>query len=99
MLDRHGDLHDLQPRFFLTSLDLFLPVKIYLTILELSFLISLREKCPNMEFFWSVFSCIRNEYRDLRSKSLYSVRTQGKTDQKKLRIWTVFTQCIVTSDY
>ena len=26
----------------------------------------LREKCPNTEFFWSLFSCIRTEYGDLR---------------------------------
>ena len=32
-------------------------------------------------FFWSVFSCIRN-----------SVQIQENTDQKKLRIWTLFTQ-------
>ena len=32
----------------------------------------LSEKCPNAEFFWSVFS--------------------ENTDQKKLRIWTLFTQ-------
>ena len=29
---------------------------------------SLREKCPNRSFIWSVFSRIRNEYGDLRSK-------------------------------
>ena len=23
----------------------------------------LRQKCPNTEFFWSVFSCIQSEYR------------------------------------
>ena len=27
---------------------------------------SLREKCPNTEFFWSIFSSIRTEYGDLR---------------------------------
>ena len=43
-------------------------------------------------FFWSVFPCIWNEYGDLRSKSPYSVRIQENTDQKKLRIWTLFTQ-------
>ena len=32
--------------------------------------------------FWSVFSCIRTEYGDLRWKSLYSVRMQENTDQK-----------------
>ena len=26
---------------------------------------SLREKCPNLEFFWSVFPCIRTEYGEL----------------------------------
>ena len=45
-------------------------------------------------FFWSVFSCIRAECGELRSKSPYSVRIQENTDQKKLRIWTLFTQCI-----
>ena len=57
--------------------------------------LSLLEKCPNTEFFWSVFSCIPTEYGDL-SKSLYSVRIQENTDQKKLCIWTVFTQCITS---
>ena len=42
-------------------------------------------------YFWSVFSCIRTEYGDLRSKSPYSVRIQENTDQKELRIWTLFT--------
>ena len=47
-------------------------------------------------FFWSLFPCIwneygdlRNEYGDLRSKSPY---IQQNTDQKKLRIWILFTQ-------
>ena len=39
-----------------------------------------REKCPKTEFF-------------LVSIFLYSVRIQKNTDQKKLRIWTLFTQC------
>ena len=39
----------------------------------------LREKCPNTEFF-------------LVRIFLYSVRMQENTDQKKLRIWTLFTQ-------
>ena len=43
-------------------------------------------------FFWSVFSCIQTEYRDLWSKSPYSVRIQENTDEKKLRNWTIFTQ-------
>ena len=52
----------------------------------------LREKCPNTEFFLSVFSCIQIEYGDLLRKSPYSVRMQENTDQKKLHIWTLFTQ-------
>ena len=48
-------------------------------------------------FFWSVFSCPRTEYRDLRSKSPYSVRTQENTEQKKLRIWAFFTHCSLFS--
>ena len=36
-----------------------------------------------MDFFWSVFSCIRTKYGDLLSKSPYSVRIQENTGQKK----------------
>ena len=43
-------------------------------------------------FFWSVFSHIRNDHGDLRSKSPFSVRIWKNTDQNKLRIWTLFTQ-------
>ena len=45
-------------------------------------------------FLWFVFFCIRTEYGDLRSKSPYSLWIQENTDQKKLRISTLFTQCI-----
>ena len=44
-------------------------------------------------FFWSVFSHIRTEYKKMRSISPYLVRMRKNTDQKKLRIWTLFTQC------
>ena len=57
---------------------------------------SLREKCPNTQFF-SVFSWIRTEYGDLFCKSPFSVRLEENTDQKKLRIWTFFTQLISIS--
>ena len=43
-------------------------------------------------FFWSVLSCIWTEYRDLLHKSPYSIQIQKNTDQKKLRIWALFTQ-------
>ena len=42
-------------------------------------------------FFWSVFSCIRTEY-GLNTDSPCSVRMRENTDQKKLRILTLFTQ-------
>ena len=43
-------------------------------------------------FFQSVFSCIRIEQGNLRSKYPDTVRIQENTDQKKLRTWTFFTQ-------
>ena len=46
-------------------------------------------------FFCAVFSCIRTEYVDLRGKFPYSVRIQENTDQKNLRIWTLFTHWLL----
>ena len=40
----------------------------------------LREKCPNTEFF-------------LVRIFVHSVRIQENADQKKLRLWTLLTQC------
>ena len=40
------------------------------------------KKCPNSEFFWSVFFRIRTEYRDLWGKSPYSIRMGENRDQK-----------------
>ena len=63
---------------------------------SLLFITSAEEHCVKSvqirSFFWSVFSCIQTQYRDLRSKSPYSVRIQENADQKKLSIWTLFTQ-------
>ena len=53
---------------------------------------TLCEKCPDTEFFWSIFSCIRTEYGGSRSKSLYSVLIRENTDQKNFGIWTLFTR-------
>ena len=44
-------------------------------------------------FFWSTFFRVKTEYWDLLLKSLYSARIRENTDQKKLHIWTLFTQC------
>ena len=43
-------------------------------------------------FFWSGYSRIQTEYGDLPNKSPYSVRIRENTDQKRLPIWTLFTQ-------
>ena len=48
--------------------------------------ISLRKKCPYSEFFWSVFSRIWTEYGEIRSAEKY--------EPEKLRIRTLFTQCL-----
>ena len=43
-------------------------------------------------FFLSVFSGIRTEYEEILCDFLYSIRMWENTDQKKLHIWTLFTQ-------
>ena len=45
-------------------------------------------------FFWSVLPCIQAEYEDLLRKSPYSFQIRESTDQKKLRIWALFTQSV-----
>ena len=51
-------------------------------------------------FFWSYFPVFGlNNYGNLRSKSAYSVRIQGNTDQKKLLIWTLLTKWRSSSAY
>ena len=41
----------------------------------------LREKCPCLELFWSVFSRIQTEYGEIRNISPYSVQMRENTDQ------------------
>ena len=43
---------------------------------------TLRIKCLNTEFFWSLFSRIWTKYRDLRGKSPYSVKIRERSDRK-----------------
>ena len=50
-------------------------------------------------FFWSVFSHTRTEYGEIRSISPHSIRIRENTQQKKLRIWTHFTQWITFEIY
>ena len=54
---------------------------------------TLPKKCQNTEFFWSLFSRIWTEYRDLLRKSPYSFQILENADQKRLRIGTFFAQC------
>ena len=42
---------------------------------------ALREECPYSELFWSVFSHIWNEYREILRISPYSVRMRENADQ------------------
>ena len=56
-------------------------------------------KCVQIRsFFWSVFSRIRTDHGEIRSISPYSVRVRENTDQRKHRIWTLFTQCGASPD-
>ena len=41
----------------------------------------LRKKCPYSELFWSAFSRIRTQYREIRSTSPHSVRMLENKDQ------------------
>ena len=51
-------------------------------LISLLFAKTLREKCPKTGFF-------------LVRIFLYSVQIQKNADQKKLRLWTLFTQCFI----
>ena len=42
---------------------------------------SLREKYPYSELFWSTFSRIRTDYKEIRSISPYSVRIRENAEQ------------------
>ena len=43
--------------------------------------LTLREKCPYSELFWSAFYRIRTEYGEIGSISPYSVRMRSHADQ------------------
>ena len=43
---------------------------------------TLREKCPFLELFWSLFSRIRFEYKVILRISSYSVQMRENTDQE-----------------
>ena len=43
----------------------------------------MREKCPYLEFFWSVFSRILTEYGEIPSISQYSIRMRENIGSAK----------------
>ena len=45
-----------------------------------AWILSLREKCPDLELFWSAFSCIRTEYGEI------SLRIQSECGKMRTRI-------------
>ena len=53
---------------------------------------TLCKKRPYLEFFGSIFSRIRTEDGEILSISRYLLWMRDNTDQKELRIWTLFTQ-------
>ena len=57
-------------------------------------------KSVQINFFWFVFSCIRTEYKDLQSKSVYSVQSKHRKirPRKNSVICTLSTQCIISQD-
>ena len=73
---------------------------------EIHGLLALCKICPNKEFFWSLFSCIRAKvWKSLLEKCpntelflififLYLDWIQENTDQKQLRTWALLTQWI-----
>ena len=71
-------------------------IKILLTSTEIEIQISYNcvKSVQIRSFFWSVFCRIWTEYGDLLCKSPYSVQIWENTDQKKLRIWTIFMRCM-----
>ena len=64
------------------------------TIFEVMF--SLCKKCPNTEFFLVRIFPYFGRIWDLLRKYPYSARIWENTDQKKLHIWTLFTECLVS---
>ena len=53
---------------------------------------SLGEKCPYSELFWSAFSSIRTELREIRCISPYSVRMRENMDQNNSK-YGLFLRC------
>ena len=59
-------------------------------------LLTLCEKCPNTQFFLVRILPYSDWIR--RFTGYGKIRIRGNTDQKKLRIWTLFAQCELTRE-
>ena len=89
--------HELKTESSFIFFGINLKVTSYLSIIIIISTMSvlLREKYSYSEFVWSVFSRIWTEYRQILCICPYSVRMRENMDPKKLRIRTLFTQCVV----
>ena len=79
--------------FILASIPKVLRGKVTLVNIFLGKVLHCVKSVQIQSFLWSVFYCIRTQYGDLLRKPPNSVRIQKNKDQKKLRIWKLFTQC------
>ena len=68
--------------FVIPLLTAFSVISVVSGISELTW--PLREKGPNVDIFWYVFSCIWTEYRHLLCKPPYSVQIQQNRNQNRL---------------
>ena len=64
------------------NLEVFLKFRFLLRVMKTQHCVW---KCPESEFFWSVFSCIWTKYLEMRSISPYKVRIQENTDQRNFK--------------
>ena len=55
---------------------------------------ALREKCPDTEFYLSIFSCIRTAYGDLLQISVFSLNTAKYRPEKTLYLDTFHAVCV-----
>ena len=79
---------------FWSQLEILMSIFPETIVVKTSYYLSHCVKSVQMRsLIWSVFSCIRTEYRDLWSKSSHSAQIRESADQRKLRIWALFTQC------
>ena len=55
---------------------------------------ALLEKCPDTEFYLSIFSCIRTAYGDLLQISVFSLNTAKYRPEKTLYLVTFHAVCV-----